>query len=92
MNIRAHVYISGYVQGVCFRAATQDEARGLRITGWVRNLRDGRVEAVFEGEQTQVGKIISWCHKGPPGASVRNVEVHYEDYTGEFPSFQISYT
>ncbi|MFH1561951.1 MAG: acylphosphatase [Nitrospirota bacterium] len=90
MNIRVHVFISGYVHGVCFRVCTQDEARNSGIRGWVRNLRDGRVEAVFEGEQTQVEKIISWCHKGPHGASVKNVEIHYENYTDEFPSFQIS--
>jgi len=92
MNVRAHVYVYGYVQGVFFRACTQDEALRLGITGWVRNLRDGRVEAVFEGNQDHVEKIISWCHKGPPGASVRKVEVNYEDYTGEFSTFEIRYT
>ncbi|MEW6095964.1 MAG: acylphosphatase [bacterium] len=92
MNTRAHVYISGYVQGVFFRAYTRDEALKLGITGWVRNLADGRVEAVFEGDQLQVEKIISWCHKGPPPARVRNVELNYETYTGEFPTFEIKYT
>jgi acylphosphatase len=91
MNIRAHVYISGYVQGVFFRACTKDEALKLGITGWVRNLADGRVEAVFEGDEAEVKKIISWCHKGPPGASVRDVEVNYEDYTGQFHTFEIRY-
>lgn len=91
MNIKAHVYISGYVQGVFFRAATRDEALKLGITGWVRNLPDGRVEAVFEGDEDKVKKIISFCHKGPKGASVRDVEVKYEDYMGEFHTFEIKY-
>ncbi|MEW6618513.1 MAG: acylphosphatase [bacterium] len=91
MNIRAHLYISGDVQGVFFRAYTQDSAKRLEINGWVKNLPDGRVEAVFEGEEAQVEKIISWCHKGPPGASVKNVEMTYEDYTGEFSTFEIKY-
>lgn len=92
MKIRVHVYISGYVQGVFFRAHTRDEALKLGINGWVRNLVDGRVEAVFEGEQTQIEKIISWCHKGPPGANVKNVEVDYEDCQDEFTTFEIRYT
>ncbi len=92
MNIRAHVYVSGYVQGVFFRACTRDEALKSEITGWVKNLADGRVEAVFEGNQNQIEKIISWCHKGPPGANVRNVKVNYENYTDEFTTFEIRYT
>jgi len=91
VNIRAHLYISGYVQGVFFRACTRDEALKLGISGWVKNLADGRVEAIFEGEQTQVEKIISWCHKGPPGARVKKVDISYEEWTGEFTTFEIKY-
>jgi len=88
---RAHVFISGLVQGVFFRAETQTRARRLGVTGWVRNLWDGRVEAVFEGEEEAVERMVSWCHRGPPGARVENVEVTYEDYTGEYDTFSIRY-
>lgn len=87
--IRAHVYISGHVQGVYFRAETRHRARRLGVTGWVRNLWDGRVEAVFEGEAQAVEQMIQWCWRGPEGAAVENVEVRYEPATGEFSGFQI---
>lgn len=74
-DVRAHVLISGRVQGVCFRAYTVDEAMAAGITGWVRNTPDGRVEAVFEGERSAVEAIIAWCRKGPPAARVSDVEV-----------------
>jgi acylphosphatase len=61
------------------------------VTGWVRNLPDGRVEAVFEGERENVEAMINFCHRGPPGAVVKNVEVIWENPTGEFKSFQIRY-
>ncbi len=86
---RAHVFISGRVQGVFFRACTRDEARHLGLNGWVRNLADGRVEAVFEGEEQQVRQMIAWCHAGPAYALVRKVEVIPEEYTGEFDTFRI---
>ncbi|MCD6514633.1 MAG: acylphosphatase [Candidatus Asgardarchaeum sp.] len=91
MKVRAHVFISGRVQGVFFRAHTQMMAMKHNVTGWVRNLRDGRVEAVFEGELKDVEKVIEWCHKGPPLAKVDKVEVIWEDYKGEFSSFEIRY-
>jgi acylphosphatase len=61
------------------------------VTGWVRNLPDGRVEAVFEGERENVEAMINFCRRGPPGAVVKNVEVIWENPTGEFKSFQIRY-
>jgi acylphosphatase len=79
------------VQGVFFRSETQDEALRHNLTGWVRNLPDGRVEAVFEGEKENVEKLIEFCGRGPPGARVTNVEVTYEDYKGEFKGFAIRY-
>ncbi len=88
---RAHVFISGWVQGVFFRLNTQELAQRFGVTGWVRNLRDGRVEAVFEGEEEDVERMVSWCHLGPPGAVVEEVEVTYEDYTGEYKTFDIRY-
>ncbi|MGB3495104.1 MAG: acylphosphatase, partial [Elainellaceae cyanobacterium] len=64
--VSAHVYISGRVQGVGYRASTTDAAALLKISGWVRNLQDGRVEALFEGSADHVEEMIRWCHKGPP--------------------------
>jgi acylphosphatase len=88
-RIRAHVWISGRVQGVFFRAHTKELADELGLTGWVRNLPDGRVEAVFEGEEDAVKEAIEWCKRGPPLASVEKVEVRYEQPTGEFRGFRI---
>jgi len=87
--VRAHVWISGRVQGVFFRAHTKEVAEKLGLTGWVRNLPDGRVEAVFEGEEEAVKEAIEWCKRGPPLAKVEKVEVRYEDPTGEFRDFRI---
>jgi acylphosphatase len=87
MKVRKHVWIEGYVQGVGFRLSTAWKARSLGVTGWVRNLYDGRVEAVFEGEEEAVSAIVEWCHEGPPGALVRKVEVKDEEYRGEFSGF-----
>ncbi len=91
MNVRAHVFISGKVQGVFFRAHTRDEATKRGVKGWVRNLPDGRVEAVFEGEEDNVRDLINWCREGPPFARVEDVEVNWEDYKGEFETFSIVY-
>jgi acylphosphatase len=63
----------------------------LGITGWVRNRRDGGVEAVFEGDEKRVGRMIEWCRKGPPGAHVASLEVAWEEPEGEFTSFDIKY-
>jgi len=89
VRVRAHVWISGRVQGVFFRAHTKEVAEKLGLTGWVRNLPDGRVEAVFEGEEEAVKEAIEWCKRGPPLARVEKVEVRYEDPTGKFRDFRI---
>ena len=89
VRVRAHVWISGRVQGVFFRAHTKEVAEKLGLTGWVRNLPDGRVEAVFEGEEEAVKEAIEWCKRGPPLARVEKVEVRYEEPTGEFKDFRI---
>jgi len=91
MKRRTHLFISGRVQGVFYRANTRDQARRLGLTGWVRNLPDGRVEAVVEGEEEKIKELIDWCHQGPPGAQVRGVELRWEDYRGEFADFEIRY-
>ncbi|MFB6119607.1 MAG: acylphosphatase [Halobacteriaceae archaeon] len=80
---RAHVFVSGTVQGVFFRATTRDEARDAGVEGWVRNLDDGRVEAVFEGSEDAVERMVEFCHEGSPAADVTDVEVSYEDPQGE---------
>lgn len=90
--VRRHVFISGKVQGVYFRVYTRDEAARLGLTGWVRNRRDGRVEAVFEGEESAVEEILTWCRKGPPASRVDKVEVVEEPYTGEYKDFTIAPT
>ncbi len=77
-KIRAHVFVSGMVQGVGYRFSTLDTANHLGISGWVRNLPDGRVEAVFEGKRDVVEQMIRWCHGGPPAAVVKDVAVEYE--------------
>jgi acylphosphatase len=88
---RVHAYVSGRVQGVFFRAETQRVAVGFKLTGWVRNVPDGQVEAVFEGEDENVDKMLAWCHVGPPAARVENVAITEEPYTGEFRNFSIRY-
>jgi acylphosphatase len=87
--VRAHVFVSGRVQGVNFRYYTQRKAQELGLTGWVRNLWDGRVEAVFEGEKENVEKVIDFCKRGPPGAYVSDLDVKWENWTGEFHGFGI---
>ncbi len=86
--VRAHILVSGRVQGVFFRSQTQDEALRLSITGWVRNLEDGRVEAVFEGK-ANVDALVDFCRKGPFGARVTKVDLMWENVTGEFKTFSI---
>jgi len=87
---RMHVYISGRVQGVFFRAYTRETAQSLNLTGWVRNLSDGRVEAVFEGKEENVSAMLDWCKKGPPYAVVHDVDAKEEPLTGEFQDFRIT--
>ena len=89
--IRAHLYISGRVQGVYYRANTRREAMTLDLTGCVRNLPDGRVEVVVEGEEDKVEKLIRWCREGPPHAIVRELAVKRERPTGEFETFSVRY-
>ncbi len=73
--IRAHAFVTGRVQGVFFRASTQEQAMRLGLGGWGRNLSDGRVEVLVEGKQSDVEQLIQWLWHGPPGADVEKVEV-----------------
>lgn len=89
-KIAAHVLISGRVQGVFYRASTQEMAQLKAVNGWVRNLPDGRVEALFEGTAEAVEAMIQWCHQGPPGARVTKVEVEYQQ-PQNLRGFEIQY-
>lgn len=89
--LRAQVIIHGLVQGVAFRAYTRSQATTLGVGGWVRNLPDGTVQALFEGEKKKVEEMLAWCRKGPSGARVIKVEISKEPYTGEYEDFDIRY-
>lgn len=88
---RAHLLISGRVQGVSFRANTRRKAQQLGIKGWVRNTEDGKVEAVVEGEKEQIEKLIEWAEHGPRLAKVENIEVDWKEDKDEFDEFKIRY-
>ena len=81
--LRAHVIVRGRVQNVFFRASCREKAARLGVSGFVSNLRDGRVEGVFEGTSAAVHAMVEWCRHGPPGAAVESVEVTYEEPVGE---------
>lgn len=89
--LRLHVLVTGLVQGVGFRHATYLEARKLRLTGWVKNLPDGRVEACFEGERSTLETMLSWSRKGPFLSIVERVESDWKPSTGEHASFEIAF-
>ncbi len=88
-RIRRHLLISGRVQGVCFRHYTRQTALARGVDGWVRNLPDGRVEAVIEGEEPAVKATIEWCRQGPDMARVDKVEVEEETVDNELTGFSI---
>jgi acylphosphatase len=89
MKTRVHLYVSGLVQGVFFRQYTKQKAQSLGVSGWVRNLPDRRVEAVFEGEDSAVKEMVEISRKGPSNAKVENVEVAWEAFKGEFNGFSV---
>ncbi len=84
---RVHLVVSGSVQGVSFRAYTAEEARRLRVAGWVRNLADGRVEAEAEGERTALEALVAFIRSGPPAARVEDVEVTWSEFRGDLGPF-----
>jgi acylphosphatase len=88
---RVHVTVTGRVQGVAFRAKTRSEAIRHNVSGWVRNLPDGSVEAVFEGKPEDVERVVSWCRTGPSLAVVEQMESREEPYSGAFKDFSIRY-
>jgi acylphosphatase len=90
-HVRAHAIITGRVQGVWYRMETKQAADLNGVVGWVRNQRDGSVEAVFEGPEDAVKSALAWCWKGPPLARVEHVDVRWEPYVGEFKRFDVTY-
>ncbi len=88
---RAHLVISGIVQGVFYRAFTRDVANRFGLKGWVKNLPNGSVEALFEGSKEDVEQAIRQCSMGPPGSRVDAVDVEWKDYQGDFRDFQVRY-
>jgi len=91
VKIRVRIYVSGIVQGVFFRSSVRNRAMELGIRGFVRNLEDGRVLTVVEGEETSVRRLVEWCKVGPIGAEVEDVEVIPEECKDEFQVFNIVY-
>lgn len=89
--VRARVFIAGNVQGVNFRVSARDQARQAGVSGWIRNNEDGRVEAVFEGPNPAVRRLISWCYSGPTRATVERVELKWEEPTHSEGTFSIYY-
>jgi acylphosphatase len=88
---RVHLFIKGKVQGVFFRQAMKVTAKKNHVSGWVKNLKDGRVEAVLEGEDLSVSNVVEWCHAGPANARVEDVEIRNEKHKGEFTKFDVLY-
>jgi acylphosphatase len=91
MKARANIKVIGRVQGVYYRSTTREVAIELGLTGWVRNVPDGSVEIVVEGEKEKIEELIKWCRKGPPLAIVKNLEIKWEEYKNEFKSFEVRY-
>jgi acylphosphatase len=91
MRRRVHLVITGRVQGVFYRASTRDEAVRRGLTGWVRNLPDGGVECVAEGEEGALHGLVAWCQEGPPAARVDHVDERWSEARGELASFRVTY-
>lgn len=90
-KVRAHVVIDGRVQGVCYRLEARQAALERGVQGWVRNLPDGRVEAVIEGDEPDVKSMVKWCRSGPSLARVTDITLNWAPYTGEFGDFEITF-
>ena len=91
MDTRAHIFVSGRVQGVFYRSHTEKWASSLGLTGWVRNVSDGRVEVLVEGDKEKIERLIRNLDQGPPMASVSELDVSWEEFKGEFSEFQITW-
>lgn len=90
-KIGRHLYVSGQVQGVAFRYSAIRQAQLLGVTGWVKNVFDGRVELLIEGDDTAVNQMIAWCYHGPRAARVTEVQEETLPYSGQYPSFEVRF-
>ncbi len=90
-NQRIRIIVTGRVQGVFFRQALKVMAKKNNVFGWVKNLKDGRVEAILEGAEEKVSRLVEWSHGGPANARVEDVEIHNEKFSGEFSKFDVLY-
>jgi acylphosphatase len=90
-NQRIRIIVTGKVQGVFFRQSLKIKAKKNEIFGWVKNLKDGRVEAILEGDEEKINRIIEWAHGGPANARVEDVEIQNEKFIGEFSKFDVLY-
>ena len=88
---RIRIFVTGRVQGVFFRQTLKAKAKQNDVYGWVKNLNDGRVEAILEGDTDNVTQLIEWTHGGPANAIVEDVEIQNEKFTGEFSKFEVTY-
>ena len=88
---RIRILVTGKVQGVFFRQALKVKAKRYGVVGWVKNLKDGRVEAVLEGDEVKIARVVEWAHGGPANARVEDVEIHNETFTGGFSKFDVLY-
>lgn len=89
--MRVNIFVAGLVQGVFFRSQTKNKAEELGLLGWVRNLADGRVEILAEGEKDKLEKLVNWAKKGPDLARVDGLETNWQEFKGEFEDFEIRY-
>ncbi len=90
-NVRKHLIIEGRVQGVWFRESTRRQAASLGVSGWVKNRPEGTVEAMLEGPEDAVSRLVFWCGKGPSAARVTGIQETEESWRGEFDSFDVVY-
>ncbi len=88
---RVRIFVTGKVQGVFFRQALKGIAKKNNVFGWVKNLNDGKVETILEGEDVDVSSIVEWCHAGPANARVEDIEIKNEKFKGEFSKFDVLY-
>ena len=88
---RVRLFVKGKVQGVFFRQALKVTAKKNNVNGWVRNLKDGRVEALLEGDDVDVSTLVEWCHAGSANARVEDIDIKNEKYSGEFSKFEVLY-
>ncbi len=88
---RVHIFVNGRVQGVFFRQATKVIAIKNNVTGWVRNLDDGRVEILIEGDDKCIDSVIAWCDCGPANSRVDDIQINNENYLGSFENFEVRY-